>query len=1211
MLGPVSRILVRLVAAFAASVAIVAAAAVWLVSAGPVSLGFLTPYFENALSAEASGYRVEYGDTVLTWAGWERNLDLRAREVRIVDEGGAVVARAPEISLTLSTSALLRGIVAPTHVEFLGPQVRVVRTGDGRVLLGAAGEGDAALAGPLIQVLVAALRKPPDPASTTGFLTELRITDAVVTLDDRTTGIRWVAPQVDAELVRRGDGVTGNLDAQLAVDGEPVRLSAAAEFSAETGTLTVATAFDGLDPSLFAAEGGPVLAFLGGVHAQVSGTVAAVIGADGISRIDFDLATGAGHLNLPGVWPVVQPFDQTAARGAVVDGMGAIRIDEFFITAGETTAEGSGLIGFGSAGIAVTADGRWRNLPIDRLDSFWPQALAPGPRAWVTTNAHRGMITEGSVRLRINPDGADDVPAAGERLPDQLDMNFAFADGEATVHASRPNLTGARGVAHLTATTFDLTVDEGALGALEVTEGALHISGLDTTSPSMVIDLVASGDTADFIAILDRPPVDLSGIVGPTGPALGGVIASRVRLAMPAHGHILPEEVKFAAAANVREFSMVDGQGRYSLAQGALTVRADANSVVIAGDVAVNGVPLQIDLRHSFRLGSGPSNRLSVRGILTDSGAEALGFSTGSLVRGPIGVSADIEAADWQVLRASVALDLAQAVLDLPVAAWEKPAGVAATGRFDLNVLEAGGIEIPAFVVDAPTLAATGALLYQPDAGVTGTAVVNGLPVGFSWAWIAHADGSLANRLAFNAILDDGARADLGFSTGAWLTGPTSATAELQADGAQTLSMVVNLDLREAAMAVPGVPWAKVPGVDGVAQITLAPDGLGNLQVRSFALSAAGLAASGSVELEPTGGFEQISIARLVMGENNLSATIDRADGGTYRVAVHGEKFDMRPFMGRLFKPLGQGDLRVDLTATFDRVLVGDEQAINKVQGAVEIDAGRIRSADLAGALATGASLTVKLSDAGDEQAIVITSDDAGELLSTFGLFNGAADGTFVLAARVDHDLPGQPVTGLATVDEFRLVQAPAVAQLLSVASLTGLGDLLNGSGISFIGFEAPFTARDGVVTLGRSRAWGPALGVSLEGWFSRRQDVVMMEGTLVPAYSINSVLGAIPLLGDLIIGEGAFAINYRITDRMTAPVVTVNPLSALAPGFLRGIIFGFGAADNGPADGPEGAPPEEEAAAEEAAAEEEAAEEEAAEEEEPAEPPVEPPAGG
>jgi hypothetical protein len=64
-----------------------------------------------------------------------------------------------------------------------------------------------------------------------------------------------------------------------------------------------------------------------------------------------------------------------------------------------------------------------------------------------------------------------------------------------------------------------------------------------------------------------------------------------------------------------------------------------------------------------------------------------------------------------------------------------------------------------------------------------------------------------------------------------------------------------------------------------------------------------------------------------------------------------------------------------------------------------------------------------------------------------------------------------------------------------------------------------------------------------------------------VPAYSLNRVLGEIPLLGSLITGgenEGIFAATYRVEGALDDPKVEVNPLSALAPGFLRN-LFGLG----------------------------------------------------
>ena len=68
------------------------------------------------------------------------------------------------------------------------------------------------------------------------------------------------------------------------------------------------------------------------------------------------------------------------------------------------------------------------------------------------------------------------------------------------------------------------------------------------------------------------------------------------------------------------------------------------------------------------------------------------------------------------------------------------------------------------------------------------------------------------------------------------------------------------------------------------------------------------------------------------------------------------------------------------------------------------------------------------------------------------------------------------------------------------------------------------------------------------------------MQGTIVPAYFFNSLLGNIPLVGKLFSperGGGVFAASYTLRGRLEDPDVSVNPLAALTPGFLRG-LFGL-----------------------------------------------------
>ena len=117
---------------------------------------------------------------------------------------------------------------------------------------------------------------------------------------------------------------------------------------------------------------------------------------------------------------------------------------------------------------------------------------------------------------------------------------------------------------------------------------------------------------------------------------------------------------------------------------------------------------------------------------------------------------------------------------------------------------------------------------------------------------------------------------------------------------------------------------------------------------------------------------------------------------------------------------------------------------------------------------------------------------------------------------------------------------------------------------MAFAGLTAPFTYGGGRLQLEPGRAFGSSVGMTWRGGLDFGSDTVDVAGTLVPFYAVNRVLGAVPLLGDILTGGeggGLFAVTYALEGPLDEPDLSVNPLSILAPGFLRGL---FGAITDG-----------------------------------------------
>lgn len=376
-------------------------------------------------------------------------------------------------------------------------------------------------------------------------------------------------------------------------------------------------------------------------------------------------------------------------------------------------------------------------------------------------------------------------------------------------------------------------------------------------------------------------------------------------------------------------------------------------------------------------------------------------------------------------------------------------------------------------------------------------------------------------------------------------------------------------DLTPSRLAVDALAWAKPPGVTaaGEAMLILRNGTLQRIEgIRVTTPDAMLRGVAGNVRDNIP---RRIEIQQGQIGRNRMTAEIVPPGSGSpnWQLALRGPVLDLAPVLEAPNEP--PGDLPreanapgVSIDARFERVLLRADRALTGVAATARVDAaGVVRSAEMRGRVAAGGGFDMRITPSGGGRRLRLTSDDGGGLLRAFGILQTVQGGRLSVTASYPHSRPGAPLSGEAELENFEVRDAPALAKLLQAMTVYGVFEALSSEGLSFASLTAPFTLTHEALVLDDARAFSVSLGLTARGRIDRLHDRIDMEGTIVPAYVFNSLLGRIPVLGRIFSperGGGLFAATYRMRGPLRDPAITVNPLAALTPGFLRG-VFGLG----------------------------------------------------
>ena len=301
--------------------------------------------------------------------------------------------------------------------------------------------------------------------------------------------------------------------------------------------------------------------------------------------------------------------------------------------------------------------------------------------------------------------------------------------------------------------------------------------------------------------------------------------------------------------------------------------------------------------------------------------------------------------------------------------------------------------------------------------------------------------------------------------------------------------------------------------------------------------------------------FTKLEIKTFLNEIKNNDFSINKSE----KTVISGEVFDVQPLLKSLYKKDDRKTFSKNFNSqvkiNINKAITGTEDDVSDFAMIAKINKGTFEKLSLKGNFSENeiVEMTIYQVDK-DKKILQVISDRARPFVKNFDFIKGFEGGKLEYESVISKEASNSNLI----ITNFKVSKVPALAQLLTLASLRGIADTLSGEGIRFESFEMKSNSKGNLLNIEESLALGPAISILFDGYVDKGK-IVSLRGTLVPARTVNKVIGWIPLFGKILVGnkvgEGIFGVSFKMKGPPKNIKTTVNPIKTLTPRFITRML--------------------------------------------------------
>jgi len=297
--------------------------------------------------------------------------------------------------------------------------------------------------------------------------------------------------------------------------------------------------------------------------------------------------------------------------------------------------------------------------------------------------------------------------------------------------------------------------------------------------------------------------------------------------------------------------------------------------------------------------------------------------------------------------------------------------------------------------------------------------------------------------------------------------------------------------------------------------------------------------------------FKKLKIKTYENGNKNNDFLVEKLK----KTIISGEVFDAQPLLKSLYKKSDKktfsSNFSSEVKINFRKTLTGTNDDVSNFAMIANINKGSYNKLSLKGNFSDKEIIEMSIYQVDkDKKTLQVISDRARPFIKNFDFVKGFEGGKLEYESTISKKKSNSNLL----ITNFKVSKVPALAQLLTLASLQGIADTLAGEGIRFESFEMKSNTKGNILNIEDALAMGPAVSILLSGYVDKGK-IVSLRGTLVPATKLNSIIASIPVVGDILVGkktgEGVVGVSFKMKGPPKDIKTTVNPIKTLTPRFI------------------------------------------------------------